>query len=67
MIIIRPRGYKSFFTLNSAEHEISSANKTKIPKSKEVFFALNLLDVVFIILINVKMPTFMSRINFVLS
>ena len=37
------------------------------------FLASNLLDVVFIMLINVKMPTivgiltFMSRINFVLS
>ena len=37
------------------------------------FLALNLTDVVFILLINVKMPTvvgiltFMSRINFVLS
>ena len=37
------------------------------------FLALNLSDVVFIMLINVKMPTivdiltFMSRINFVLS
>ena len=42
--------------------------KTKIPKS-----ALSLSDIVFILLINVKMPTivgiliFMSRINFVLS
>ena len=38
----------------------------------EVFLALKLLDVVFILLINVKMPTigiltFMSRINFMLS
>ena len=43
--------------------------KTKIPTSK-VFLALSLSDVVFIMLINVKMSTiltFMSRINFVLS
>ena len=25
--LIRPRGYKTFFMLNSAEHEIFSANK----------------------------------------
>ena len=46
--------------------------KTKIPTNKEVS-CLSLSDVVFIMLINVKMPTivgiltFMSRINFVLS
>ena len=45
---------------------------TKIPTNKEVS-CFNLSDVVFIMLINVKMPTivgiltFMSRINFVLS
>ena len=45
--------------------------KAKIPKMKR-FLALSLSDVVFIMLINVKMPTivgiltFMSRINFVL-
>ena len=35
----------------------------------KTFLALSLSDVVFIMLINVKMPTttFMSRINFVLS
>ena len=66
------RGYKTFFTLNSTEHEISSALTTKIPANKE-FLALSLSGVVFIMLINVKMPTivgiltFMSRINFVFS
>ena len=46
--------------------------KTEILTNEEVV-ALNLSDVVFIMLINVKMPTivgifaFMSRINFVLS
>ena len=40
---------------------------------KKIFFAFKLLDGVFILLINVKMPTmvgiltFMSRINFMLS
>ena len=31
-----PRGYKTFLMLNSTEHEISSAHKTKIPTKKEV-------------------------------
>ena len=54
--------------LNSTDHEISTADK-QIKK----FLALSLSDVVFIMLIIVKMPaivgilTFMSRINFVLS
>ena len=58
--------------LNSAEHKISAAHKTKMLKHT-VFLDLKLSDVVFIMLINVKMPTivgiltFMSRINFVLS
>ena len=57
--------------LISTKHRISTAHKTKIPTNKEVY-ALSLSDVVFIMLINVKMPivgilTFMSRINFVLS
>ena len=55
----------------STEQEISNLIKTKILKSEEI--SLSLSDVVFVMLINVKMPTtvgiliFMSRINFVLS
>ena len=47
--------------------------KTKIPTKKKKFLGLSLTDVVFIMLINVKMPTsvgiltFMNRMNFVLS
>ena len=68
-----PRGYKTFSMLNSTEHEISTAHKSKMPANNEVIILLSLSDVVFIMLINVKMPTivgilaFMSRINFVLS
>ena len=57
--------------LNSTEHEISTAHK-KTLKNK-ISLALKLSDYVFIMLINVKMPTingiliFMSMINFVLS
>ena len=68
---LAPRLY-FFFMLNSTEFEISTHKKLKYRKLKK-FLALSLSDVVFIMLINVKMPTivgiltFMSRINFVLS
>ena len=69
----RPQGYKTFFMLNSTEHEISTArNKLKYQPIKN-FLALSLSDGVFIMLINVKMPTivgiltFMIRMNFMLS
>ena len=68
-----PRGYKTFFMLNSTEHEISTAYKKLKYRQIKKFLALGLSDVVFIMLINVKMPTvvgiltFMSMINFVLS
>ena len=60
-----------FFMLNLTEYEISTPYKTKILKNN-VFLASELSDV-FIMLINVKMPTivgiltFMSMINFVPS
>ena len=64
---------KLFFKLNSTEHEISTAHKTKIPRNKEVSCFESISDVVFIMLLNAKMPTMfgiltlMSRMNFVLS
>ena len=57
--------------LNATEHEISTAHKTKMLK-KEPFLAFRLSDVVFTMLINVKMPaivgilTFISMISFML-
>ena len=70
-----PRGYTTFFhfhvQLNWARN-FSCSLKLKYRQIK-VFLALSLSDVVFIMLINVKMPTsvgiltFMSKINFVLS
>ena len=33
---IIPRGYKTFFMLNSIEHEISTAHKNQKPTNKEV-------------------------------
>ena len=62
-----PRGYKTFI------HAISTAHKKLKYRKVNTLLALSLSDVVFFILINVKMPTivgiltFMSRINFVLS
>ena len=59
--------------LNSTEHEISAAHKKLKYRHMKMFHALSLSDAVFIMLINVKMPTivgiltFMSRIIFVLS
>ena len=59
--------------LNSTEHEISTAHKKQKYRQIKKCLALCLSDVVFIMLINVKMPTivgiltFMSRIKFVLS
>ena len=64
---IRPRGYKTFFMLNPTEHEISVVHNNLNTNKRR-----SALLVVFIMLINVKMPTivgiqliFMSRINFV--
>ena len=35
----RPRGYKTFFMLNSAEHEIFFANKSQITYNCKFFLA----------------------------
>ena len=67
------RGYKTVVMLNSTENKISTAHKKLKYQQIKKFLALSLSDVVFIMLINVKMPaivgilTFISRINFVLS
>ena len=66
-----PWGYKTIFVLNSTEHEISTSHKSKMLKNKD-FLAIRRSDV-FIMLINIKMPTivgiliFMSTINFMIS
>ena len=51
------RDYKTFFMLNSTEHEILAADKKINYRQIKKFLALSLSDVVFIMLINVKMPT----------
>ena len=67
-----PRGYKSFFMLNNSAQNFNCSLKLKYGQIKKLF-SLSLSDVVFIMLINVKIPTivgiltFMSRTIFVLS
>ena len=41
--LIRPRGYKTFFMLNSAEHEIFHANNLKLPTIANSFL-LNIAE-----------------------
>ena len=57
--------------LNLTEHEISTAHKKEKYRQIKMFHAFSLSDVVFIMLINVKMIvgilTFMSRIHLMLS
>ena len=63
----------NLFMLNSAEHEILTALKVKSAEKIKIVLALKLSDVVFILLINVKMSaiigilTFMNRVNFMLT
>ena len=69
MLVIRPQSYKTFSCSTQLSTKFQLLIKTKIPTNA----LKNLSVVVFIMLINVKMPTivgiltFMSRINFVLS
>ena len=68
----RPLGYKTFSCSTQLSKKFQFLIKLKYREIKK-FLALNLSDPVFILLINVKVPTivgiltFMSRINFVLS
>ena len=67
-----PKGIKLSLCSTQLSMKFQLLIKTEIPKVKK-FLALSLSDVVYIMLVNVKMPrivgilTFMSRINFVLS
>ena len=48
------------FMLNSTEHDISTAHKKQKYRQIKKFLALSLSDVLFIILINIKMPTILG-------
>ena len=69
----RTRGYKTFFMLNSVEHEILNAHKYKKNQEIQLFSDSDRQRMLFFLLINVKMPTivgiltFMSRKNFMLN
>ena len=66
------RGYKTFPCSTQLSTKFQLLIKLKLRQIKK-FLDLSLLDVVFIMLINVKMPTIvgiltlMSRVNFVLG
>ena len=68
-----PRGYKTFFMLNSVEHENVNAHKYKKYQEIQLFSGSDKWRRLFFLLINVKMPTtvgiltFMGRKNFMLS
>ena len=67
-----PRGYKTFFLLNSVEHEILNAHKYKKYQDIKHFSGSDELRMLFFPLTNVKMPTIvgiltlMSMKNFML-
>ena len=68
------RGYKTFFMVNSAEHESLNAHKYKNYQEIQLFPDSDKPRTLFFLLINVKMPTtivgiltFMSRKNFMLN
>ena len=71
--MLRARGYKTFFVLNSIEHEILIAHKYKNIKKFGFFLGSHKPRMLFFPLINVKMPTtvgiltFESGKNFMLS
>ena len=52
-----PRGYKTFFMLNSVEHEILNAHKYKNIKNFGPLLGPDKPRMVFFPLIDVKMPT----------
>ena len=59
--IIRPRGHKTFYVLNSAEHETLSARKYKNIEKLSFFSSSDKPIILFFVLMNVKMPTIVVR------
>ena len=53
----RPRGYKTFFMLNSAENEICSASKKNEYQQFKLSPCTAELSMNFFLLIDIKMPT----------
>ena len=63
-VLIRPRGYKTFFMLNSVEHEILDAHKYKSIKKLGCFLGSDKPRMLFFPLMNVKMPTIVGILTF---
>ena len=59
-----PRGYKTFFVLNSVEHEILNAHKYKKYQEIRLFLGSAKHRMLFFPLINVKMPTIVGILTF---
>ena len=53
----RPRGYKTFSRLNSAEREVLNAHKYKKYQEIQLFSGSGMPRMLFFLLINVKMPS----------
>ena len=65
---VLPWDYKTFFMLNSAEHEIFClANKSKITNNCKFFLAKHSWVCKFLCLINMKMPTIVGIFIFISS
>ena len=68
-----PQRYKTIFMLYLAEHEILNAHKYKNKKNQLFSCSEKPINLLFFLLINVKMPTiigiltYISRKNFILS
>ena len=60
----RPRGYKTFFVLNSIEHEILNAHKYKNIKKFVFFSGSDKPGMLFFPILNVKMPTIVGILTF---
>ena len=61
----RLRGYKTFFMLNSVEHEILNAYKYKKTSRNLAFLGLDYPRMLFFPLITVKMPTIVGILTFI--
>ena len=60
----KARGYKTFFMLNSVEHEILNAHKYKKYQEIQLFSDSDKPRMLFFLLINVKMPTIVGILTF---
>ena len=60
----RPQGYKTFFVLNSVEHEILHAHKYKNIKKFGFLLGSDKHRMLFFPLINIKMPTIVGILTF---